>query len=99
MHGVGSMIGDVASDQVCGAFVICDPLSVEPSSFDFAFVDMKHDKLDEQQNRIRVEVDVSKQMTVVYEGVANTVKHSLTGAVDEILCDKGLCLRSSNSRR
>jgi hypothetical protein len=92
-------LGDVASDQVCGAFTICDPLSIEPAEgFNFAFGADGNGKSGDE-NRVRVEVDVSKQMTVVYEGVANVVKHNTLGAFDEIFCDRGLCWQSVSSRR
>lgn len=92
-------LGDVAADQVCGAFTICDPLSIEPAEgFNFAFGADGNGKSGDE-NRVRVEVDVSKQMTVVYEGVANVVKHSTLGAFDEIFCDRGLCWQSVSSRR
>ena len=92
-------LGDVAADQVCGAFTVCDPLSVEPAEgFNFAFGAAENGKSGDE-NRVRVEVDVSKQMTVVYEGVANVVKHSTLGAFDEIFCDRGLCWQSVSSRR
>jgi hypothetical protein len=90
-------LADVAADQVCGAFTVCDPLSVEPTQgFDFAFGAAEKCK---SGDRVRVEVDVSKHMTVVYEGVASVVKHSTLGAFDEIFCDRGLCLQSVTSSR
>ncbi len=101
-HGGAGMTDGIAVDQVCGAFVVADLLSIEPAiGFDFAFGGAKQGKLDNEQNFVRIEVDVSKLSTVVYEGAANVVDHRLTGASleDKILCDRGLCLRSSSSRR
>ena len=102
VHSSGRVMGEVSADQVCGAFIVSDPLSVEPvTGFDFAFGRMIHGKTYmEQDNRVRVEVDVSEQSTVIYEGVGDVVKHSSMGtSSDQILCDRGLCLRSSSSRR
>ena len=106
MHsGVGAIGGGFA-DQVCGAFIVSDPLSVEPAiGFDFAFGDSSkplasHSRQDSEQSNVRIEVDVSSHYTVVYEGVANIVEHSTMGtSLDKILCDRGLCLRSTNSSR
>jgi hypothetical protein len=36
-HSVGGLIGDSADDQLCGAFIVSDPLSVHPTSFQFAW--------------------------------------------------------------
>jgi hypothetical protein len=87
---------------VCGAFIVTDPLTVEPiSGFDFAFGRrMEHGQAHDEHKHIRVEIDVSEQSTILYEGDANVVEHSTTGtSSDTILCDRGLCLRCSNSRR
>ncbi len=89
-------------EKVCGAFIVTDPLTVEPiSGFDFAFGRrMEHGQAHDEHKHIRVEVDVSEQSTILYEGDANVVEHSTTGtSSDTILCDRGLCLRCSNSRR
>ena len=106
MHsGVGAIGGGFA-DQVCGAFIVSDPLSVEPAiGFDFAFGDSSkplasHSRQDSEQSNVRIEVDVSSHYTVVYEGIANIVEQSTMGtSLDKILCDRGLCLRSTNSSR
>jgi hypothetical protein len=100
-HGGVGMIDGIATDQVCGAFVVAEPLSIEPATgFDFAFGSAEQGKRHNEQNFVRIEVDVSRLSTVVYEGAANAVEHSTTGAsLDKILCDRGLCLRSSSSKR
>ena len=89
-HGSGRSKGVVAANQVCGAFIVSDPLTVEPiAGFDFAF--------DDEQAHVRIEVHVSKKRTVIYEGGAEVVEHRVTGtSSDKILCDRGLCLRSSS---
>ena len=98
-HSVGGFMGDSAADQVCGAFIVSDPLSVHPTSFDFAFGDLDDGKRADAKNCVRVEINVSKQVTAVYDGVGIIVQHSSIGTFDEILCDRGLCLRSLSSRR
>ncbi len=94
-HSVGGLI----ADQLCGAFIVSDPLSVYPTSFHFAFGDLDDGKRVDAKNCVRVEINISKQVTAVYDGVANLVQHSSIGTFDEILCDRGLCLRSLSSRR
>lgn len=106
MHSGVGVVGVGAADQLCGAFIVENPLSVEPAiGFDFAFGDSgkplgAKSRLDKEQSSVRIEVDVSPQHTVIYEGNANIVEHSSMGtSSDKILCDRGLCLRSSNSSR
>jgi hypothetical protein len=92
--------GSADCDQICGAFVVSDPLSVQPMiGFDFAFGSINDGKQEKKEKHIRINIDVSKEHTLIYEGFAVIPDHSTVGILDEILCNRGLCLRSSNSKR